>query len=68
MPDKTFSVPNVSCGHCVSAIQEELSELEGVCKIEGNATTKEITVKWDRPASEADIREKLKEINYPAAS
>lgn len=67
MQKKTFSVPNISCGHCVSAIQSELAEMEGVRRVQGDPTTKEIVVEWDSPASEADIKAKLAEINYPAA-
>lgn len=67
MQKKTFSVPNISCGHCVSAIQSELAEMEGVRRVQGDPTTKEIVVEWDSPASEADIKGKLAEINYPAA-
>ena len=67
MQTKTFSVPNISCGHCVSAIQSELVEMNGISEVEGNSDTKEITVKWDSPASESDIKARLAEINYPAA-
>jgi copper chaperone CopZ len=64
---KTFSVPKISCGHCVMTIQKELSELEGVRRVEGNPQTKTIEVEWDAPASEARIRAALGEINFPAA-
>ncbi len=29
MEKKIFSVPNISCGHCVMSIKNELSEMEG---------------------------------------
>ena len=66
MEKKTFSIPNISCGHCVSAIQTELGGIEGVSRVQGDPVAKEITVEWDSPASEADIKAKLAEINYPA--
>ena len=67
MEKKTFSVPNISCGHCVMSIKNELSELEGVTSVEGNPETKSIDVEWEAPITEDKIKETLKEINYPAA-
>ena len=67
MEKTILSVPNISCGHCVMAIRKELGELEGVSTVEGNATTKEITVEWDVPATLDKIKASMKEINYPAA-
>lgn len=67
METKTFSIPSISCGHCVNAIKTELSELSGVSKVEGNIEGKSVEVEWDAPASEDLIKSKLAEINYPAA-
>ncbi len=67
MEKETFSVPNISCGHCVMSIKNELSEMEGVSAVDGNPEAKSITVEWDAPASLERIKETLKEINYPAA-
>ena len=67
MEKKSFSIPAISCGHCVNAIKTELSELEGVTRVEGDIEGKRIKVEWDTPASEDIIKKKLAEINYPAA-
>jgi len=67
MENNTFSIPNISCGHCVMTIKNELSELDGVTKVEGDPEKKEITVDWDSPADLEKIKATLKEINYPAA-
>ena len=66
MEKKTFSIPSISCGHCVNAIKTELSELEGVSKVEGDIEGKSVEVEWDAPASIEGIRATLTEINYPA--
>jgi copper chaperone len=66
METQKLSVPNITCSHCVMTIQRELSELEGVSKVEGDPSSKEITVNWDAPATLEKIRATLKEINYPA--
>jgi copper ion binding protein len=67
MEKKTFSIPTISCGHCVNSIKTELSELEGVSKVEGDIEGKRVEVEWDAPATEDRIKNKLTEINYPAA-
>jgi len=67
MESKTFSIPNISCGHCVMSIKNELNEIQGVSKVEGNPEEKMITVEWDRPATLEKIKSTLKEISYPAA-
>lgn len=67
MEKRKLSVPNISCGHCVMTIQRELGEIDGVNKVEGNPTTKEVTVEWDTPATLERIKSALKEINYPVA-
>ena len=66
MEKQTFIVPNISCGHCVMSIKGELNEIDGVKSVEGNPNTKNITVEWESPTSANAIKEKLKEINYPA--
>jgi len=66
MEKQTFVVPNISCGHCVMSIKDELSEIDGLKSVEGDPDTKSITVEWEPPASGDKIKEKLKEINYPA--
>ncbi len=67
MAKKTFSIANISCGHCVMTIKNELNELDGVKSVEGNPEAKSIDVEWDAPITEDKIIETLKEINYPAA-
>ena len=66
MEKQDLTIPNISCGHCVAAIKDELSELEGVGNVSGNPESKVMHVEWDAPATLAAIREKLQEINYPA--
>ncbi len=67
METTRFSIPNINCGHCVKAIQNELNELAGVSFVEGDPGKKEISVSWEAPATEEKLKSVLKEINYPAA-
>ena len=68
MEKHTFSIANISCGHCVMTIKNELSELEGVKSVEGDPENKIIMVEWEKPATLKDIEQTLKDINYPASS
>lgn len=67
MENETLSIPNISCGHCVMAIKNELGELDGVKTVDGSPEAKTINVEWESPATLDKIKETLKEINYPAA-
>ena len=67
MEKQTLSIPNISCGHCVMSIQNELSELAGVQTVEGSPEDKTVTVTWEPPATIETIKNTLAEINYPAA-
>ena len=66
MEKQTFVVPNISCGHCVMSIKNELNEIDGVKSVEGDPETKSIKVEWESPTSLDTIKQKLQEINYPA--
>lgn len=65
MPSKTFTVPNISCGHCVHTIQNEVGELDGVQNIVADQETKEVTVEWQAPQTWDNIKALLVEIEYP---
>jgi copper chaperone len=66
MEKKTFVVPNISCNHCVMTIRNELSEQDGIISVSGDVNAKKITVEWKPPVTEDQIKNILKEINYPA--
>ncbi len=66
MEKQTLTVPNITCGHCVMTIKNELRELEGVETVDGNPENKSITVEWEAPTTLENIKDTLKEINYPA--
>jgi copper chaperone len=66
MEHKTFSIPKISCGHCVMTITKDLKKLKGVRKVEGNPQFKSVDVEWDAPVTEAQIRATLNDINFPA--
>ncbi|GAB4533567.1 MAG: copper-binding metallochaperone CopP [Anaerolineales bacterium] len=68
MTTVTYSIPNISCNHCVHTIKTEVSDLAGVQSVEANAETKTATIVFEAPATEEQIKALLAEINYPAAA
>lgn len=66
MEKQNLHIPNISCGHCVMAIKNELNELEGIGTVEGDPENKSIAVEWEAPATLEIIRNTLNGINYPA--
>ena len=67
MEKQILSIPNISCGHCVMSIKNELTELDGVKMVNGSPEDKSIEVEWESPATLEKIKDTLKEMNYPAA-
>jgi copper chaperone CopZ len=62
-----YSVPNISCGHCVHTIQTEVSDMEGVQSVKADQSSRLVEVTFDAPATEESIKALLAEINYPVA-
>jgi copper chaperone len=67
MSTVTYSVPNITCGHCVHTITTELQGMAGVQEVEASAEAKRVRVTYAAPATPAAIESLLAEINYPVA-
>ena len=63
-----YTVPNISCNHCVHTIQTEVADLAGVKSVKADADTKAVEIVYDAPATEEQIKKLLAEINYPVAA
>jgi copper chaperone CopZ len=64
MQTVTFTIPSISCGHCVHTITTELMSITGVKKVTGDEQTKKVVVEFDLPATIEIMRDVLTEINY----
>ena len=67
MEHRSFTVPNIGCDNCVKTIVNELSQKQGVRKVEGDVETKRVTVDWEAPATWDIIVQSLEEIDYSPA-
>lgn len=63
----TYSIPNISCNHCVHTVTMEVSDLEGVQSVVADVGTQQATIVFEPPATEEAIKDLLAEINYPVA-
>ena len=63
----TYTIPNISCKHCIHTITMELSEIEGVSKVDADLDSKSVTIDYEPPVTEQELKNTLIEINYPPA-
>jgi copper chaperone len=61
----TYQIPNISCGHCVHTIQNELSDLDGVKKVTASLENKSVLIEFGPPATPEILKDVLAEMNYP---
>ncbi len=62
-----LDVNGMTCGHCVSSITEELSEVEGVLNVEvilNSGATSKVTVVTDQGVADDAIREAVAEAGF----
>ena len=63
-----FTVPSISCGHCVRAIRSALGETNGVQHVGVDIEAKQVAVVYEPAAvSEAQLKSILAEADYPVA-
>ena len=65
MSTRTYSVPEISCGHCKNAIEGEVGTLEDVDSVNVDIEAKTVTV--DGTASDAAIHAAIEEAGYDVA-
>jgi copper chaperone len=68
MTTVSYSVPNISCMHCIHTIQTEVGDLKGVESVKADLPTKNVEIVFETPATEEQIKAFLAEINYPVAA
>ncbi|MEV1020612.1 heavy-metal-associated domain-containing protein [Streptomyces sp. NPDC050264] len=59
-----YQVKGMSCGHCEGAVTAELSELDGICSIQADAASGQVTVVSATPLDEEAVRAAVDEAGY----
>jgi copper chaperone CopZ len=67
MTTATYAVTGMTCGHCVSAVTEELQQLDGVRDVTVELVTdgaSRVQVTSEAPLDESAVREAVDEAGY----
>jgi copper chaperone len=62
---KTYTVPGMSCSHCVRAVSEEVERVAGVETVDIELETKQVTVRG-HALDDAALRAAIDEAGYEA--
>lgn len=64
---QTFTVTGMTCGHCVSSVTEEVSELAGVQNVDVDLATGAVTITSSEPLEDDAVRAAVEEAGYALA-
>lgn len=67
MATRIYSVPDVNCQHCVSAISGELTQIDGVQDVQVDLQAKTVTVTASDSVAEEQIRAGIDEAGFDIA-
>jgi copper chaperone len=67
MSTASFTVTGMTCGHCVSAVTQEVSDLPGVTDVQVDLATGGLTVTSDSPVDDGAVRAAVEEAGYEVA-
>lgn len=69
MTSKTFSVPDMSCGHCKAAVEGELNRLSGVQHSNADFEKGIVEVRYDEDrVTTDDLKGAIEEAGYSATA
>jgi copper ion binding protein len=60
----TITVAGMSCAHCVKAVTEEVSKLDGVASVDIDLASGAVRVESDRPIDADALKEAVDEAGY----
>ena len=67
MSTATYAVVGMTCGHCVNAVTEEVSQLPGVTGVDVDLASGGLAVTSDAPVDETAVRAAVEEAGYEVA-
>jgi copper chaperone len=65
--ERTYSVPGVSCAHCVGSVTEEVERVPGVESVVVDLESKRVTVRGES-IDDSAVRAAIDEAGYDVAS
>ena len=67
MSTASYTVTGMTCGHCVSAVTEEVSSMPGVTAVDVDLASGGLTVTSEQPVDESAVRAAVEEAGYSVA-
>ncbi len=67
MSTTSYTVVGMTCGHCVTAVTEEVSGLPGVTDVSVDLDSGGLTVTGDAPVDDDAVRAAVEEAGYEVA-
>ena len=67
MTTSTITVVGMTCGHCVNAVTEEVSAIDGVTHVDVDLESGRVTIESDAPLDAAAIEAAVDEAGYSVA-
>lgn len=64
MSETAYTVGGMTCGHCVSAVTEEITKIAGVRGVQVDLGTGRVTVSSETPLADADVAAAVDEAGY----
>ncbi|HEY3685624.1 MAG TPA: heavy-metal-associated domain-containing protein [Streptosporangiaceae bacterium] len=64
MSETAYTVDGMTCGHCVSAVTEEIVKIGGVRDVQVDLGTGRVTVTSDAPLAPAEVAAAVDEAGY----
>ena len=70
MIEKTFNVPDMSCGHCKAAVERELNRLSGVQRANADIEKRTVEVTYDegKVTTDENLKGAIEEAGYSVAA
>ena len=68
MTTSTYQVKGMTCDHCVQAVTNEISKLDGVTDVDIDLGSGQVTVASEQAVSDDAVREAVDEAGYEVVS
>ncbi|MGH3094758.1 MAG: heavy-metal-associated domain-containing protein [Streptosporangiales bacterium] len=68
MSESTYTVVGMTCQHCVRAVTDELTELDGVTQVDVDLESGRVRLTSTMPPAPADVAAAIDEAGYELAS
>ena len=67
MSTQDYTVTGMTCGHCVSAVTEEVGALPGVTDVQVDLASGRVSITADAPVADEQVRAAVDEAGYAVA-